>query len=108
VLVYAVKSGITPDEFWHSSLNDTLLLVDGFIYRHKVDLREGVTEAWLTAAWGRAKKLPQLRQVLNKLEQASAPPKTKEEVKEDMDKMVADMMPGAKTLEQIEAERHGS
>jgi len=89
---WSTKVGITVDEFWSLTLKENLLLIDGFLFRQELSIERRVTSAWLMANWSRAKRMPNLQNVLSKFKKQK--PKTKTEVeksKKDFDQMVEEM-----------------
>lgn len=70
-----------------------MLQIDAFVFRTGLDLKMGVTGAWLAAVWSRSKRVPPLKRVLKKLEGADAPPKSKDEIRTDVDQLANEMAP---------------
>lgn len=68
----AAVIGIGPEQFWQMTPRWVLSLVDGHEAAKMAAMRFEVTIAWLTAAWPRMKRMPELRRVLNQLGLISA------------------------------------
>ncbi len=89
---WSTKIGITIDEFWSLTLRENLLLIDGFLFRQQLSTEQRVSSAWLMANWSRAKRMPNLKNVLSKLKKQKPKVKTEiEKSKKDFDKMVEEM-----------------
>lgn len=59
------------------------LYLEGYARRVKQDDEGRVTASWLSAAWGRAKRLPSLRKVLGGDDGKEAKPLSKEEAEQE-------------------------
>ena len=87
-----MRCGVNPEVFWESNLRTTLQEIDGFIYRQELLQEQQMTSAWLTANWQRAKRMPNLRTVLNKIKGKRLPkPEITEQTKAEFNKMVEEM-----------------
>lgn len=88
---------MTPDCYWHSSLRDAYAWIEGFAFRHELEAKAGVSRAWLTAAWSRANRLPQLKQVLSRMEgrraAEQADPERIRQARDDLKRMAEEMVP---------------
>jgi len=82
-----------PEDFWHSSLREALFVIDGYLYRSQVTFRLGVAGSWMAAAWSRAKRMPNLNQVMMRLDRAAAPQPAPEDQRRDFETLAKDMAP---------------
>ena len=101
MLAHAVKTGLTPDDFWNSSLQDVVAYMDGYLYRHRLAATEGITQAWLAAVWTRSKRVPPLRQILRRLDasaQPAPPPAQVKTMEQDMADLAKEMAPDLKII----------
>ena len=73
-------------------MRQTLIEIEGFLYRQELITEQQVSSAWMTAAWYRAKRLPTLKSVLGKIGKRRKPDeKSAEKRKQDFDQMAAEM-----------------
>lgn len=83
---------MTTDQFWESSLRETFQAIDGFLFREELIQERQVTSAWLQANWQRAKRMPNLRTILNKIKRGrTKPQKSVQQSEQDFEKMVDEM-----------------
>lgn len=65
LLRYALQAGLGVLEFWDLTPAETYAAIEAAIWRETQSQRRELANAWRTAAFSRAKKLPPLNQVLN-------------------------------------------
>lgn len=64
----ATLIGINVLDFWELTPYEFSLTVEAFNKNKEEEQEEKLTLVWLGAAWQRAKKMPRLREILNKIE----------------------------------------
>lgn len=60
----AAAAGIPATEFWQMTPRETAVYLSAAAERITAQRKEAVRQAWLTAALGRAKRIPPLKQLL--------------------------------------------
>jgi hypothetical protein len=60
----ALKAGIRPLEFWDMTPRETYMAIDAARWRAEQEARRDVALAWHIAALTRARRMPQLKQLL--------------------------------------------
>ncbi len=61
-----MKTDLKPSEFWELTLKELYYYIEGYNERLREQQEMIITNAWLTAGWGKAKKIPSLSSVLSK------------------------------------------
>lgn len=64
LLENALRCGLSISEFWELTPKETLMQMEAVIWREKRQAKATITQAWLTAALGRVKRMPALAQLL--------------------------------------------
>lgn len=84
-----MKCGVTVAEFWAMTPRETTMAIEAAIWRDERAQKQALSLAWHTAALGRQKRMPGLKQLLVKV----FPPKvTRQEEarrKQDFEEMTA-------------------
>jgi hypothetical protein len=63
----AAKAGVKPLEFWEMTPLELAVTIDAYVEKETANFEQGITLAYMGAAWQRAKKMPRLETVLNKI-----------------------------------------
>lgn len=87
--------GITIAQFWNLTFRELQLLNKAWVWNQKQRERQNIIQAWAMAAFTRAKRMPDLGNILRRIDTGDAPP-TAEEV--ESTKRIADE--GARILEE--------
>jgi hypothetical protein len=95
-----------PDEFWESSLRELDILVRADQKKKEYEIQTLMWQAWHTAAFTRAKKLPSLKKVLKDLKHTPKKPKTPEALFQ-IAKSITEALGGeiSKDLKDLEVDR---
>lgn len=64
----AVRCGITPAAFWGMTPAELMICIDVQREQDEAENERLVLAAWLTASYTRAKRLPDIREILRKQE----------------------------------------
>lgn len=62
----ALRCGVSIEGFWNMTPVETFATIEAVLWREEANQRREITQAWLTAALGRAKRLPKLERLLVK------------------------------------------
>jgi hypothetical protein len=80
----AAKAGIRPAEFWEMTPVELAITIDAYVENETAEFKQGITLAYMGAAWQRAKKMPRLETVLNKIESTTQRKKKKAQTPAEM------------------------
>lgn len=84
MLLTAAKARIRPAEFWEMTPVELSICIEGYMEDKAAELKQQITVAYLGAAWHRAKKMPRLETVLNKIDNTGHKIKRKKQTPEEM------------------------
>lgn len=90
-----MKCGVTTAEFWAMTPRETTMAIEAAIWRNELAQKQALAMAWHTAALGRQKRIPGLRQVLVK----AFPPKVSRQEAEKRKRDYVEMTEGLDVAE---------
>ncbi|TLN02801.1 phage tail assembly chaperone [bacterium] len=64
----AAQCGILPANFWDMTPAELIIYAEATNEKEKDRFKQIITGAWLSAAYARAKKIPELNEVMRKLD----------------------------------------
>lgn len=76
----AARYGIKPSEFWQMTPAELILFIEANQSLELDQFKQAITCAWLCAAYQRSKRLPDLDEVMKKLEYKEPEPMTSDDI----------------------------
>lgn len=64
LLKHALRVGVTATEFWDLTPRETIMTLEAALWRQEQHQKDQIALAWYVAALSRAKRLPNLKQLL--------------------------------------------
>jgi len=69
----AAYIGINIYEFWEMTPKEMLMYINSFNKRKNEEIKELIYQAYLIAAWSRVKRLPNIKEILDKKPEKQSP-----------------------------------